>query len=471
MYKYGMPKICSILCAILLSMPSLAIASSETPDLKRIFSFSTAKHFTTPVVVIHGAFGARIRNTKGEEIWPGTQTNLLFSNYDDLALHIDPKTLNPQASNSEPYALFGKIGSHDFYGKIIDTLAHAGGYTPAKIGEPILKDSHAYYVFIYDWRQDIAFNAKKLDAFIEQIRTDYNDKNLKVDIVAHSLGGLIARYYVRYGGKDVLTKHTFHPDFAGGKKLRKVVLIGTPNLGSISGLQNILTGYRLGLGRISSETLLTMPSAYQLLPNPERNWMITPSGKKAGVKLYNPNTWEKFHWAIFDPNVQKHIRHQFKNKVKSKLYIEKLKRFFIHQLARAKQFHKALSVPIKGSPVHYIVFGGDCELTPARCLIETVQGKTMIRLHPENIKTRVKGVNYKKLMLEPGDGSVTKPSLLALNALDPSNIKTSSMPLAYSMFLCEEHSQLTGNISFQDNLLNILLLQETTEDRILSKDF
>jgi len=116
--------------------------------------------------------------------------------------------------------------------------------------------------------------------------------------------------------------------------------------------------------------------------------------------------------------------------------------------------------------VKYIIFGGDCELTPARCLIEEVRGKTVIRLHPENIHNRVKGVNYRKLMLEPGDGSVTKPSLLARNSLDPSNSKSTIMPLSYPIFLCEEHSQLTGNLSFQDNLLNILLVQETTEDRM-----
>jgi len=39
-------------------------------------------------------------------------------------------------------------------------------------------------------------------------------------------------------------------------------------------------------------------------------------------------------------------------------------------------------------------------------------------------------------------------------------------PLAYSLFLCETHAELTGNISFQDNLLNILLLQKTTADRV-----
>jgi len=442
-----------------------SLAAQDKPDLKRIFEFSTSENFQTPVIVIHGAFGARIRNTQSkEEIWPGS--NLLFGNFDDLALNIDPKTLQPNLGNTEAYALFDKVGNYDFYGKILKTLQHAGGYIEGKLGQVNPKNTHPYYVFVYDWRQDIAINAAQLDDFIEQIRRDYKNPSLKVDIVAHSMGGLVTRYFMRYGRKDVLSNTSFHPDFSGGKKLRKVILVGTPNLGSISGLQYFLTGYSVGLGSINSDILATMPGAYQLLPNPERNWMITPAGKKADVKLYNVKTWREFKWSVFDPDVQSRIRSRLRDNQSAEQYIQTLERYFAQQLSRAKRFHAALSVPVKNSPVHYIIFGGDCELTPARCLIETVRGKTVIRLNPEKIHNRVRGVNYRKLMLEPGDGSVTKPSLLARNSLDPTSNKPSIMPLAYPIFLCAEHSQLTGNISFQDNLLNILLIQETTEDRI-----
>ena len=90
------------------------------------------------------------------------------------------------------------------------------------------------------------------------------------------------------------------------------------------------------------------------------------------------------------------------------------------------------------------------------------------KLLPEEIVNRVPGVEYHRLMLEPSDGRVTKPSLLARNALDPSvpGMDSDTFPLAYSVFLCVEHSQLTRDVSFQDNLLNVLLLQETTEDRM-----
>jgi hypothetical protein len=62
-------------------------------------------------------------------------------------------------------------------------------------------------------------------------------------------------------------------------------------------------------------------------------------------------------------------------------------------------------------------------------------------------------------MLDPGDGSVTKPSLLARESLDPIAAQSadSFIPIAYWFFLCEHHHQLTGNVSFQDNLLNVLL--------------
>jgi len=68
-------------------------------------------------------------------------------------------------------------------------------------------------------------------------------------------------------------------------------------------------------------------------------------------------------------------------------------------------------------------------------------------------------VDYQRLMLEPGDGVVTKASLLARQALDPSieRHRYIYFPLNYAFFLCEKHEQLTGNIHFQDNLLHTLL--------------
>jgi hypothetical protein len=62
-------------------------------------------------------------------------------------------------------------------------------------------------------------------------------------------------------------------------------------------------------------------------------------------------------------------------------------------------------------------------------------------------------------MLQPGDGRVTKPSLLSRESLDPTAARDPNieLPLLYSIMFCESHGDLTSNIHFQDNLLNILL--------------
>lgn len=46
-----------------------------------------------------------------------------------------------------------------------------------------------------------------------------------------------------------------------------------------------------------------------------------------------------------------------------------------------------------------------------------------------------------------------------LQTLDPSvkRHKYSFFPLDHTIFLCEKHNILTGNVNFQDNLLNELL--------------
>ena len=81
----------------------------------------------------------------------------------------------------------------------------------------------------------------------------------KVDVVAHSMGGLVTRYWLRYGDVDVLDSNDFPLNNAGAGKARKVVLVGTPNLGSTSALQQILVGADFGVNEITPDVLLSFP--------------------------------------------------------------------------------------------------------------------------------------------------------------------------------------------------------------------
>ncbi len=69
------------------------------------------------------------------------------------------------------------------------------------------------YTFAYDWRKPLDVLADRLDAYIEtNIPSDE-----KVDLVGHSMGGLVARAYAQ--------KH-------GVSRINKIAEIGSPNLGS-----------------------------------------------------------------------------------------------------------------------------------------------------------------------------------------------------------------------------------------------
>ncbi len=61
-------------------------------------------------------------------------------------------------------------------------------------------------------------------------------------------------------------------------------------------------------------------------------------------------------------------------------------------------------------------------------------------------------------MHEPGDTVVTRSSLLGRRTLDIAAPRAAeeSLRIAHTVFLCVNHQQLTGNASFQDNLLNAL---------------
>lgn len=446
------------------------------PDLTRLYETRLLSHERNdevgvsqpPVILVHGVFGARLRDRKtGGEVWPGGVKSMLFSNYRNLALPIDSQTLMPSISKLEAYAITDRAAGQDFYGAIIRTLENSGGYQKGTPGQSVTDGRRRYYVFFYDWRQDNVQTARRLDDLIKTIQQDYANLELKVDIVAHSMGGLIARYYLRYGRVDVLDDNEFPVNNNGAKRVRKVILLGTPNLGSVSGLEEFVNGFKVGLGRIPTEVLATMPSSYQLFPHPIRTTLVTASGKKLERDLFDINIWRAFEFSIFDPNVRQGILNRYDNPAEGKEYLDLLERYFEKHIERARRFVWSLTVPVENSMVRYVVFGGDCELTPSRIVIEEVNGESIPRLYPKDVANPLPGMDYEKLMLEPGDGRVTKPSLFAREALDPSIPRHpySFFPMDHSILLCESHDSLTGNVSFQNNLLNILLTRDKPLDR------
>jgi pimeloyl-ACP methyl ester carboxylesterase len=444
---------------ILLWLLSACASSTTQPDLQRLYQQNREVN-QPPVIVIHGIMGSRLEDSvSGEEVWVGSLSKLALSDYRDIGLEIDPESLEPKATSLFPSGLTEEVAGKDFYGSIIRTLETAGRFTKAEPGVTQKPGSRSYYIFLYDWRQDNVKSARRLYQLIEQIRQDYSNPELEVDLIAHSMGGLIARYFLRYGEQDMLNSNTFEINLDGAHRVRRVILLGTPNLGSANILHAFIKGRKIGLRRISTETLVTMPSVYQMFPHSLNDWLVTAEGKSLDRDLFDVRIWRRFQWSIFDPVVRQRIIDQSVSPEEGQAYLTVLEQYFETHLERGRRFVWSLTVPLPEDSYKLIVFGGDCLFTPARLVVEEVNGISEIRLWPDEIVNPLPGMDYDSLMLEPGDGAVTKASLLARESLDSSVTRHRyiDFPLDYPLLLCEQHDALTGNLTFQDNLLHALL--------------
>lgn len=435
--------------------------NNNKPDLARLYQLNDSSHTEeVPLILIHGILGSKLRNIETkQEIWPGNVRKLVFSKYKDLAYEVDENSLEPKQNYQEAHSIMDTISGFGVYQEIIDTLVQYGNYQLAKAND-VYSTGRKLYIFNYDWRQDNVKSAQQLDRFIKKIQSQYPKKDKqKIDIVAHSMGGLITRYYMRYGTKDVLNDEKFIANLEGEQNIRKAVFLGTPNLGLVLSVNRFVNGYKFGLKTIPIEVMITMPSIYQMLPHRLTNWIVDTKGNKMTMDIFDYKTWKKFNWAIFDPVVRGNILNSEDNTELSQLKIKTLELYFAKHLLRGKQFMLALSENLENYSHDFIMMGGDCAKTPARLVMEYHDEKYLVRTMPSQVKQKYDGINYEQLMLEPGDGHVTKSSLLARVKTDPTTVNSESyfFPIKYKILLCENHRTLTSNIAFQDNLLDILL--------------
>lgn len=437
-------------------------AHTQKPDLHRLYASNRTVTDQPPVILIPGLMGSRINDANGNELWPGGIGKLLFSSYGDLALDIDPATLAVRTRGETASGITDRIAGRAFYASIIETLQDAAGYQLTRPGQKPEPGKRYLYVLSYDWRLDNVESARALDRLIEQIRIDFGQPDLKVDIVAHSMGGLIARYYLRYGSQDVLGGNDFPLNYRGEGRVRRVALLGTPNLGSVESLHSFIAGRRLALGKVKTENLATFPSLFQLFPHPLNDWIIADTGMVLDRDVFDIDLWRRFEWAIFDQSARARIRERVGDPAAAEAELQLRERFFGYRLERARRFVWSLTVPLDRVPWTLVTFGGDCALTPARIVVEEIKGDSVVRLWPDKIARPKPGVDYDRLMLEPGDSTVTKASLLARESLDPlvPRHKYSFFPARWSLFLCEKHNALSNNSFFQDNLMNFLLSRD-----------
>ncbi len=141
------------------------------------------------------------------------------------------------------------------------------------------------HVFPYDWRRSSLDAADALAAFIEDLGYEG-----QVDILAHSMGGLVATLYSQG-----------HPDH----RVRRLVTLGTPHQGAATLLTSTVEPNWWSLfARMPRQVVLTWPSLLELMPAYERCcYILTDQGEDGGVyerfDPYDLRYWQAQDW--YDP--------------------------------------------------------------------------------------------------------------------------------------------------------------------------
>jgi pimeloyl-ACP methyl ester carboxylesterase len=184
-----------------------------------------------PVVFIPGIAGSTLNTKGGDTLWPvGLSTDL-----SDLTLDPAKRPWRTIVSND----IVRKVmGFKDVYGEFINSLRNMGGFVEYDYRrDPRLRTAEGcdlsqkskipeLFAFPYDWRKSNKESLSSLDQYLQCVQKFYPDT--KVDLVAHSMGGVLARRYImEYGGRQ---------------NIGRLITINTPWLGAPKAINVLFTG-------------------------------------------------------------------------------------------------------------------------------------------------------------------------------------------------------------------------------------
>lgn len=195
------------------------------------------------VIFLPGIKGTTLVNTNRADydtIWSAIQSQ--FEDIEMLELSLDDKGFGYDSRQSSLI----KAGQ-------IEGLVYSEFLRDIQSSKPI-------YLFNYDWRQSSIENAKRLQAFMDMLKTKskvsqkFAKPIKRFDVIAHSHGSNVLRQFTK---------------LEGFRRLGRVILAAPPLRGSLDTVDAILTGEGVfpGVRAKVRKLIRTFPGALELLPS------------------------------------------------------------------------------------------------------------------------------------------------------------------------------------------------------------
>lgn len=405
-----------------------------------------------PVILIHGFFGSQLADSKtGEDLWGNFHLlNSIRASAEKMRQIAHPMergaSLSELADAIEATKMLERLEirfagvqlKFPAYKDMIDILEKSG----------FRSEDRNLFLFAYDWRRDLPSNAAALADFVSQKKGELLEKgrgnrgkdvaSIKFDIVAHSMGGLLTRYYLRYGDAPLADDGPLpKPTWKGAEDVERAVIVGTPNAGYLDTFLEMVKGSPFQ--PYPTAVLGTLPSYYQMLPAPELD-SIVASDIHEPLNVFDVSLWERMGWGLAEKRndhvltaLLPDIETESKRRAAALEHLEKC-------LKRARRFIASMSTP--DSPpdglLLHLVCGNGVKTTKRAAVTP---------------KGRVDVVEYGS-----GDGKVLTSSALWDRRALTSGAYDFSSPIRWRniILLRAAHMGITKAAAFEDNMRFLL---------------
>ncbi|CCK30628.1 hypothetical protein BN159_6249 [Streptomyces davaonensis JCM 4913] len=224
------------------------------------------------VVVLPGIMGTRLADADGGAVWDVSGGALwralrTFSrSVKDLRLPVDigddhpGDGIRPVGVMPDLHVIPGIWHPVDGYSSLLHWLEQNFTLRSRQPSDPPGTPANLVE-FGYDWRLSCRYNAHCLEERVAEELARWRSsaperRDARVVFICHSMGGLVARYYVEcLGGHEVT---------------RRLITLGTPHRGSLNALTHLVNGLRKGWGPFGAdltELARSLPSLHQLVPD------------------------------------------------------------------------------------------------------------------------------------------------------------------------------------------------------------